>query len=107
MVTPKRNARAKKNAGCMLLNRANWKKLVLIVRFLVPLKSSVFIFHMHQVDDELRKISRKDPKLMTARQRAMLERKSDKDAFGEQLLALPSGASSQPVLLGHEHHFDD
>jgi INO80 complex subunit B len=46
-----------------------------------------------QVDDELKKIKPKDPKLMTARQRAMFERKTDKEPSpgGEQLLALPSG----------------
>lgn len=49
---------------------------------------------MYQVDDELKKIKPKDPKLMTARQRAMLERKTtDKEpnSGGEQLLALPTG----------------
>lgn len=46
---------------------------------------------LEQVDDELKKI--KDPKLMTARQRAMYERGTDKDPSpgGEQLLALPTG----------------
>lgn len=45
------------------------------------------------MDDELKKIKPKDPKLMTARQRAMLERKEniEKEPGGEQLLALPSG----------------
>lgn len=28
---------------------------------------------------------------MTARQRAMLERKSDKDGFADQLMSLPTG----------------
>jgi INO80 complex subunit B len=43
-----------------------------------------------QVDDELKKI--KDPKLMTARQRAMFEKKSDIPGMEEQpLMALPSG----------------
>ncbi|XKL67407.1 hypothetical protein PGB90_002898 [Kerria lacca] len=46
---------------------------------------------LEEVDDELKKIKPKDPKLMTARQRAMLERKSDKDGFSEQLLSLPTG----------------
>nr|CAD7588492.1 unnamed protein product [Timema genevievae] len=48
---------------------------------------------LEEVDDELKKIKPKDPKLMTARQRAMFERKSDKEPSpgGEQLLALPSG----------------
>ncbi|XP_063238655.1 INO80 complex subunit B isoform X2 [Bacillus rossius redtenbacheri] len=48
---------------------------------------------LEEVDDELKKIKLKDPKLMTARQRAMLVRKSDKEpgVGGEQLLALPSG----------------
>lgn len=47
---------------------------------------------LEQVDDELRKI--KDPKLMTARQRAMYERSIDKDpafAAADELNALPSG----------------
>lgn len=47
---------------------------------------------LEQVDDELRKI--KDPKLMTARQRAMYERSIDKDlafAATDELNALPSG----------------
>lgn len=50
-----------------------------------------------QVDDELKKIKPKDPKLMTARQRAMFERKTDKEPSpgGEQLLALPSGKLSE------------
>lgn len=51
----------------------------------------VILFSCFKVDDELKKIKPKDPKLMTARQRAMLERKSDKDSFAEQLLSLPSG----------------
>lgn len=46
---------------------------------------------LEEVDDELKKIKHKDPKLMTARQRAMLERKTDKETGGEQLLALPTG----------------
>ncbi|CAB0010201.1 unnamed protein product, partial [Nesidiocoris tenuis] len=47
---------------------------------------------LNQVDDELKKIKPKDPKLMTARQRAMLERKGDgtPDPSAEQLLSLPS-----------------
>lgn len=46
---------------------------------------------LEQVDDELKKI--KDPKLMTARQRAMYERGTDKEPSpgGEILMALPSG----------------
>lgn len=46
-----------------------------------------------QVDEELKKIKPKDPKMMTARQRAMYERGTDKDTSpgGEVLLALPSG----------------
>lgn len=47
---------------------------------------------LEQVDDELRKI--KDPKLMTARQRAMYERSIDKEPTpntNEALLALPTG----------------
>jgi hypothetical protein len=52
-----------------------------------------------QVDDELKKIKPKDPKLMTARQRAMFERKTDKEPSpgGEQLLALPSGKLVESV----------
>ncbi|XP_014259048.1 INO80 complex subunit B isoform X2 [Cimex lectularius] len=48
---------------------------------------------LEEVDDELKKIKPKDPKLMTARQRAMLERKGDAmpDPSAEQLLSLPSG----------------
>ncbi|PSN45756.1 hypothetical protein C0J52_08047 [Blattella germanica] len=34
---------------------------------------------LEEVDDELKKIKPKDPKLMTARQRAMFERKTDKE----------------------------
>ncbi|KAL0272309.1 UNVERIFIED_CONTAM: hypothetical protein PYX00_005335 [Menopon gallinae] len=45
---------------------------------------------LDEVDEELKKIKPKDPKLMTARQRAMLERKADKEPE-EQLMALPSG----------------
>lgn len=46
---------------------------------------------LEQVDDELKKI--KDPKLMTARQRAMYERSIEKDPSpgGDVLLALPTG----------------
>ncbi|KAH8356685.1 hypothetical protein KR084_007082, partial [Drosophila pseudotakahashii] len=46
---------------------------------------------LFDVDEELRKI--KDPKLMTARQRAMYERTHDTDinGFVEELIALPSG----------------
>lgn len=45
------------------------------------------------MDDELKKIKPKDPKLMTARQRAMFERKIDKDSTpaAEQLMSLPTG----------------
>ncbi|GLG99221.1 Uncharacterized protein GBIM_05722 [Gryllus bimaculatus] len=48
---------------------------------------------LEEVDDELKKIKPKDPKLMTARQRAMFERKTDKEPSpgGEQLMSLPSG----------------
>ncbi|KAL1140270.1 hypothetical protein AAG570_000202 [Ranatra chinensis] len=48
---------------------------------------------LEEVDDELKKIKPKDPKLMTARQRAMLERKGDAvpDPGAEQLMALPTG----------------
>lgn len=46
---------------------------------------------LEQVDDELKKI--KDPKLMTARQRAMYERSIEKDPSpgGDMLMALPTG----------------
>lgn len=46
---------------------------------------------LEQVDEELRKM--KDPKLMTARQRAMYERGQDKEPSpgGELLMALPTG----------------
>ncbi|XP_033247833.1 INO80 complex subunit B [Drosophila miranda] len=48
---------------------------------------------LDDVDEELKKI--KDPKLMTARQRAMYERTQDADTnmigFVEELIALPSG----------------
>ncbi|XP_060652589.1 INO80 complex subunit B [Drosophila nasuta] len=48
---------------------------------------------LEDVDDELKKI--KDPKLMTARQRAMYERSQDAEpalsGFVEELIALPSG----------------
>lgn len=45
------------------------------------------------MDDELKKIKPKDPKLMTARQRAMFERKTDTEPNPavEQLMSLPTG----------------
>lgn len=48
---------------------------------------------LEEVDEELKKIKPKDPKMMTARQRAMYERGNDKETSpgGEVLLALPSG----------------
>ncbi|CAH0406422.1 unnamed protein product [Chilo suppressalis] len=48
---------------------------------------------LEEVDEELKKIKPKDPKMMTARQRAMYERGTDKETCpgGEVLLALPSG----------------
>ncbi|XP_077286009.1 INO80 complex subunit B [Arctopsyche grandis] len=48
---------------------------------------------LEEVDEELKKIKPKDPKMMTARQRAMYERGNDKEPSpgGEVLLALPSG----------------
>jgi len=46
---------------------------------------------LDEVDDELKKITKKDPKLMTARQRAMFDRKTDNKEFTEELVALPSG----------------
>ncbi|CAH2073704.1 unnamed protein product, partial [Iphiclides podalirius] len=48
---------------------------------------------LEEVDEELKKIKPKDPKMMTARQRAMYERGNDKETCpgGEILLALPSG----------------
>lgn len=48
---------------------------------------------LEEMDDELKKIKPKDPKLMTARQRAMYERGSESapNAANDTLLALPSG----------------
>lgn len=46
---------------------------------------------LEDMDDELKKIKPKDPKLMTARQRAMYERGSEAPNNSETLLALPSG----------------
>lgn len=47
---------------------------------------------LDEVDDELKKIKKKDPKMMTARQRAMFDRKTDSHKeFAEELVALPSG----------------
>lgn len=48
---------------------------------------------LEEMDDELKKIKPKDPKLMTARQRAMYERGSDKDPnpATETLMSLPTG----------------
>lgn len=48
---------------------------------------------LEEVDDELKKIKPKDPKLMTARQRAMFERKTDAEPNSsvEQLVSLPTG----------------
>ncbi|XP_076289668.1 INO80 complex subunit B isoform X1 [Lasioglossum baleicum] len=48
---------------------------------------------LEEVDDELKKIKPKDPKLMTARQRAMFERKTDTEPHAgvEQLMSLPTG----------------
>ncbi|XP_043272600.1 INO80 complex subunit B [Venturia canescens] len=48
---------------------------------------------LEEVDDELKKIKPKDPKLMTARQRAMFERKTDAEPNpgAEILVSLPSG----------------
>ncbi|XP_034935561.1 INO80 complex subunit B [Chelonus insularis] len=48
---------------------------------------------LEEVDDELKKIKPKDPKLMTARQRAMFERKTDTEPNPgvEQLVSLPTG----------------
>lgn len=48
---------------------------------------------LEEVDDELKKIKPKDPKLMTARQRAMFERKTDAEPNPavEQLMSLPTG----------------
>ncbi|KAJ8680115.1 hypothetical protein QAD02_015902 [Eretmocerus hayati] len=48
---------------------------------------------LEEVDDELKKIKPKDPKLMTARQRAMFERKTDAEPNSniEQLMSLPLG----------------
>lgn len=52
---------------------------------------------LDEVDDELKKIKKKDPKMMTARQRAMFDRKSDKE-FTEELVALPSGLEYKLLL---------
>lgn len=51
------------------------------------------MYILFQVDDELKKIKPKDPKLMTARQRAMFERKTDTEPNQsvEQLMSLPTG----------------
>lgn len=48
---------------------------------------------LEEVDDELKKIKPKDPKLMTARQRAMFERKTDTEPNPgvERLVSLPTG----------------
>uniref|UniRef100_A0A182X5E5 INO80 complex subunit B-like conserved region domain-containing protein n=1 Tax=Anopheles quadriannulatus TaxID=34691 RepID=A0A182X5E5_ANOQN len=48
---------------------------------------------LEEVDDELKKIKPKDPRLMTARQRAMYERGTDKEAAPgvELLMSLPTG----------------
>ncbi|XP_059488243.1 INO80 complex subunit B [Neocloeon triangulifer] len=50
---------------------------------------------LEEVDDELKKI--KDPKLMTARQRAMFEKKSDVPGEEQPLMALPSGYKEKVV----------
>lgn len=53
----------------------------------------IFIYGLHQVDDELKKI--KNPKLMTVRQRALLERKGElqnEEIIKEELVALPTGS---------------
>lgn len=57
---------------------------------------------LEQVDDELRKI--KDPKLMTARQRAMYERHIDKDLSlsADALQALPIGNKEKEKVLTAE-----
>ncbi|XP_063702496.1 INO80 complex subunit B [Culicoides brevitarsis] len=44
---------------------------------------------LEEVDDELKKIKPKDPKLMTARQRAMYDRTSESNSYG--LMSLPTG----------------
>lgn len=46
---------------------------------------------LNEVDEELKNITKKDPKMMTARQRAMFDRKSEHNEFIEELVALPSG----------------
>lgn len=68
--------------------------LCLFLTLLGHISLLLFCLYVIKVDDELKKIKPKDPKLMTARQRAMLERKTtDKELSspGEQLLALPTG----------------
>lgn len=53
---------------------------------------------LDEVDDELKKITKKDPKLMTARQRAMFDRKTDNKEFTEELVALPSGTQYHLII---------
>lgn len=54
---------------------------------------------LDEVDDELKKITKKDPKMMTARQRAMFDRKTDNKEFIEELVALPSGMVFQLAFI--------
>lgn len=54
---------------------------------------------LDEVDEELKKITKKDPKMMTARQRAMFDRKTDNKEFTEELVALPSGIEYYLLLF--------
>lgn len=57
---------------------------------------------LEEVDDELKKI--KDPKLMTARQRAMYDRNHDKDAINapDMLMSLPTGYREKEKVMTAE-----
>ncbi|KAL5290265.1 INO80B family protein [Megaselia abdita] len=58
---------------------------------------------LEEVDDELKKI--KDPKLMTARQRAMYDRNHDRDASissADMLMSLPSGYREKEKIMTAE-----
>ncbi|BES97243.1 HIT zinc finger [Nesidiocoris tenuis] len=83
-VSPKNNLKKKKSKGGKDSGTSSDEE-----RWLDAIQSG----KLEEVDDELKKIKPKDPKLMTARQRAMLERKGDgtPDPSAEQLLSLPSG----------------
>lgn len=82
--TPKSSSKKKKSKGGKESGTSSDEE-----RWLDAIQSG----KLEEVDDELKKIKPKDPKLMTARQRAMLERKGDAvpDPAAEQLLSLPTG----------------